>query len=257
VPQPTSLAPADNTLTMVGKTLLLVSLLGLALGDSFDYCTLGSTHQLCGTQGLGAKCIGTKDEGLYQTVTADDKAEILRVHNALRAKVAKGEQGSQPAASNMRYMVWDDELAATAQALANTCVYGHDKYAQRATKDGRFEVGQNIAARWSYPKAPAKSWETPINSWFSEVKDMTSSIVSSFKSPTGVVIGHYTQIVWAKTYSVGCGFTQFKDGTWYQNLYVCNYGPAGNWGGEPVYEQGTACSACPAGTSCVDGALCK
>ncbi len=31
-------------------------------------------------------------------------------------------------------------------------------------------------------------------------------------------------------------------------MYVCNYGPTGNWIGSAVYKQGTAGSACPADT---------
>ena len=33
-------------------------------------------------------------------------------------------------------------------------------------------------------------------------------------------------------------------------MYVCNYGVTGNILRRPVYKQGTACSACPCGTSC-------
>jgi hypothetical protein len=34
----------------------------------------------------------------------------------------------------------------------------------------------------------------------------------------------------------------------YNRYYVCNYGPTGNWLGSPLYTQGAAGSACPAGT---------
>lgn len=90
------------------------------------------------------------------------------------------------------------------------------------------------------------------------------------------MIGHYTQLVGGNTHLVGCGIASFKDLTNfnvllnfhskklflsflflsnlqkqypYKILYVCNYGPAGNFIGQPVYGSGTATgSACPKGT---------
>lgn len=40
-------------------------------------------------------------------------------------------------------------------------------------------------------------------------------------------------------------------------MYVCNYGPGGNVVGAAVYRSGAACSACPAGCTCVAGGLCR
>ena len=37
---------------------------------------------------------------------------------------------------------------------------------------------------------------------------------------------------------------------------VCNYGPAGNWLGNAVYEQGEPGSNCPTGTSATSAGLC-
>jgi len=47
---------------------------------------------------------------------------MLDKHNALRRKVARGEQSGQPAAANMRQLVWNDELAAIAQRWADQCM---------------------------------------------------------------------------------------------------------------------------------------
>jgi hypothetical protein len=45
-----------------------------------------------------------------------------------------------------------------------------------------------------------------------------------------------------------CFFQTFGTAYPYNRFYVCNYGPTGNWISLPVYLQGTAGSACPAGT---------
>jgi len=66
--------------------------------------------------------------------------------------------------------------------------------------------------------------------------------VTRFTSGTGA----YTQVVWADTHLVGCGFTAFYgfDG-WYYKLYVCNYGPGGNIIGGSMYKPGLNCTQCP------------
>lgn len=66
-----------------------------------------------------------------------------------------------------------------------------------------------------------------------------------------IVVGHYTQMVWADTSEIGCAVTYYttnsSDATWHHFLLVCNYGPGGNYLGLPLYEVGEACSNCPNG----------
>ena len=73
--------------------------------------------------------------------------------------------------------------------------------------------------------------------------------VTRFTSGTST----YTQVVWADTYKVGCGFTAFYgfDGS-YKKLYVCNYGPGGNIIGGSMYKTGWPCTQCP-----VDAPSCR
>lgn len=50
-------------------------------------------------------------------------------------------------------------------------------------------------------------------------------------------IGHYTQIVWADTTKIGCGKIRYTDSNGSIRLYlICNYGPSGNYDGEPIYK---------------------
>ena len=60
--------------------------------------------------------------------------------------------------------------------------------------------------------------------------------------------GHYTQVVWAETNQVGCGYVYFKTmvkgGWWYKTLIVCNFWPAGNVRGQAMYEVGKPCAFC-------------
>ena len=63
--------------------------------------------------------------------------------------------------------------------------------------------------------------------WYGGVRDFNSDNIEPFKFSSST--GHYTQVVWAESDKVGCGVTTYKDGAWFTTLYVCNYGPNGNY----------------------------
>ncbi|XP_052271444.1 allurin-like [Dreissena polymorpha] len=148
---------------------------------------------------------------------------ILAAHNTVRRDVT-------PTASNMQSMSWDQSIASLAQRWAENCVWGHDANFKR-TDNGRFSVGQNMAAN-----SGDLDWNWAISDWAKEKNDYTYD-----GDNTGKVVGHYTQIVWAETSKVGCGYAKCGD----RNHYVCNYGPAGNVGNQLPYAKGETCAECP------------
>lgn len=194
---------------------------------------------LATTEGCGAGKKMLRSGGL----TAYEKQTIVDAHNRLRQSVALGQVSSQPPAANMMEMVWDDELAATAQRWADQCTPAHDRAAQREV--GRFPVGQNLAATWTTRPPSEQADSEPdfmkqINAWFDEVH------IFGFKPINGGHgTGHYSQLVWGETSQVGCGYTFYYDPSrGYTKLYVCNYGPGGNVIGSNPYEKGRpSCSA--------------
>ena len=76
----------------------------------------------------------------YREVTEEGKKVIVDKHNELRRRVAMGQEKNQPPASNMREIIWNDELATIAQRWTDQCNFGHDK--NRNKLDGTY-VGQN------------------------------------------------------------------------------------------------------------------
>lgn len=59
-------------------------------------------------------------------------------------------------------------------------------------------------------------------------------------------IGHFTQLAWANVTHIGCAlYSRNVDGT--SCMLACNYGPAGNWLGQPMFREGQPASACPNG----------
>lgn len=89
--------------------------------------------------------------------------------------------------------------------------------------------------------------------WYDEVKDLNPEEIDYFtgNSPNGIT-GHYTQMVWAKTDRLGCGYRQEnKENDWFQPATLkCNYVEGGNMPGYPIYGKGKACSQCPKDSHC-------
>ncbi|XP_050302585.1 venom allergen 5 2-like [Anthonomus grandis grandis] len=168
-------------------------------------------------------------------VTEEEKRTIIDHHNKMRQSVALGQIGGQPPASNMMEMKWDDELANRAQWWASSC---HSERHDKGRHNSRFPVGQNIATTWT--TKPPSSYEDiesnfpyAMSKWFDEYKFFNFGGIGSGKT------GHYTQMLWAETNLVGCGFAFYFDPSQgYTKNYVCNYGPGGNVRGQPPYEKG-------------------
>ena len=60
------------------------------------------------------------------------------------------------------------------------------------------------------------------------MKDFPASNIDPFnirKKVTGDV-GHYTQIAWADTNNVGCGYIMYKKGTWYHKVNIILENPS-------------------------------
>ncbi|XP_011704844.1 PREDICTED: venom allergen 3-like, partial [Wasmannia auropunctata] len=124
---------------------------------------------------------------------------------------------------------WDDELANIAQRWANQCKFGHDK----CRNVDRYAVGQNVAETYNSGENNSPV-EGMVQMWYDEGDKFDKNDVKKYKFDSNT--GHYTQMVWAKTTKIGCGQIKYKKNGWKTKYLVCNYGPAGNWIGEKIYE---------------------
>ncbi|GBL56656.1 CRISP/Allergen/PR-1, partial [Araneus ventricosus] len=87
----------------------------------------------------------------------------------------------------------------------------------------RFSVGQNLYTTSSTGEAESKNWENMIDSFYEEVKDFDKNNIKPFKSNTDY--GHFSQLVWATSWRIGCGEAVYKESGLNKYLLVCNYGP--------------------------------
>lgn len=144
----------------------------------------------------------------------------MDMHNRKRMMIAnglekRGNPGPQPSAANMMEMTWDDEMELMAQVWSERCIVDHDCPDCRRSR--RFAVGQNLF--WFGHRSG--SWKRSVDGWYDEVKDFNSTYVYPYYAEPGVLVGHYTQLVWAQTNKIGCGKIYFHrtgskwGGEWY------------------------------------------
>lgn len=144
--------------------------------------------------------------------------DLLDAQNAVRSSAPQAQPPLEP-------FSWSQSATAVAQAWATGCVFRHN--------DGRGELGENI-----YANAPpgSSSPEDVVNNWASEAAayDYANDTCSG-------TCGHYTQLVWHSTRSVGCAKATCTGasspfgtaGNW--EFWVCDYDPPGNFIGQKPY----------------------
>lgn len=128
--------------------------------------------------------------------------EFLDAHNRVR-----GEYGAPP-------LKWSASLAAEAQ-----------KWANHLASSGQFEHSgagaENLAMRSGGRASPSEL----VGQWIDERSKFRKGTFPNVSS-TGAWedVGHFTQVIWRGTTTVGCGIGTRGDTT----ILVCRYDPAGN-----------------------------
>jgi Cysteine-rich secretory protein family len=133
------------------------------------------------------------------------EARLLEAHNAERARLG------------MKPLIWNRELASNAGL-----------WAEQLAKTGGFEhapqskEGENL---WAGTKA-SYTPEDMVGAWIDE-KSMYLPGKFPAVSATGnwLDVGHYTQLIWWNTTSVGCALATGEK----EDVLVCRYDPPGNW----------------------------
>jgi hypothetical protein len=176
---------------------------------------------------------------------------ILKAHNDAR-------NSTTPGAVNMPPLQWSDDLAAGAQAYLDGCPgFQHSTQALRTDRYGFAYVGENLAAgmRFEFNGFVVASglWIDERQVWTYGGATCSNAAVCGSCAPTSTITscGHYTQVVWANSLFVGCGYK--KCGT--LEIYNCWYGPGGNIRGQGPFVDGARnmSQTCPRGAASSSG----
>ncbi|KAG8173378.1 hypothetical protein JTE90_006000, partial [Oedothorax gibbosus] len=101
-------------------------------------------------------------------------------------------------------------------------------------------TGQNIA--YAENQDPNPDWNGIIQNLYDEVTKFDPNHINRYVFDYNTA--HFTQVVWAKTNKIGCGYVRYQKGRNYVHMYGCNYLPGGNFQNQPIYERGEPCSNC-------------
>ncbi|KAF8374710.1 hypothetical protein PRIPAC_81139 [Pristionchus pacificus] len=164
-------------------------------------------------------------------IPAAEVTAILSSHNALRRSISAGTYVAKgkkmPAAvTPIPDLTWDCDIAKSAQAVSNTCVFAHST--------NRVNLGENLYTMWSsnkvsftgQGKAASDSWANEFQQYgWADVK-LTAAVFNT--------AAHATQMAWAKSTKIGCGMTLCQNGN--SVIVACQYRDQGNMLNQNVYQ---------------------
>jgi pathogenesis-related protein 1 len=152
-----------------------------------------------------------------------DAVAIVAAHNKWRAEAGVTER-----------LTYSPALAAAAQAWADNLKRIDHCHMRHSKPDGKY--GENLywasALSWSDGRKELQkvSPERVVDSWGSEKTDYD---YANNRCKAGKMCGHYTQIAWRTTTTVGCAMAMCEDTQ--EQVWVCQYQPTGNWIGKKPY----------------------
>jgi len=119
---------------------------------------------------------------------------------------------------------WSNKLAVVAQKWANTL---KTKGCEMEHSSGN-KYGENLYWSMGKKRKPDES----VDAWASEKQYFNFEKLEC--NGEWYKCGHYTQMIWENTKTVGCAVAYCKDGS---EVWVCNYEPAGNVVGQKPYKK--------------------
>jgi uncharacterized protein YkwD len=151
------------------------------------------------------------EKSVYQDSTFI--ANVLQEHNTFRS------------ALHIPPLAWSPSLANDALGWATELAKG-----DQGRHDSRLHSlheGENI---W-WGTAGGYSYTNMVDAWGDEKKDFVYGVFPDCIDSKSAVVGHYTQMIWSTTTTVGCALV--SNGK--TDFLVCRYAPPGNYIGQKPY----------------------
>ncbi|XP_024268079.1 peptidase inhibitor 15 [Oncorhynchus tshawytscha] len=172
-------------------------------------------------------------------LSEDDAETLVELHNSYRGQVV-------PNSTYMHKVKWDENLKIIAEGYAVKCIWEHNPDLEE------LNMGENL-----FVSNGLFDPNIAMEKWFLEHLDYD---YNNNSCQDNKMCGHYTQMVWADSHSVGCAVHRCDtmEGLSFEKatFLVCNYYPAGNFNDEKPYEEGEWCSKCPDNLPRCDQNLC-
>lgn len=175
----------------------------------------------------------------FKGMEADDgfRDDIVSAHNVVRQR------------GGLRPLAWDHSLASMAEdrtydLAVGGCYIKHLPPSKLLTAAGFDYVGENL-----YKVIGMKPTGVDVaDAWYAEVADYTFGSIGdactkrkcASRSSPPCATGHYTQMMWANTNSIGCARKACTESGKPTYIVVCHYGPGGNRVSEVPFSGTTA-----------------
>ncbi|XP_035907548.1 venom allergen 5-like [Anopheles stephensi] len=164
---------------------------------------------------------------------------ILNAHNGIRNRYAMRRR-----ITNMKKLVWDDELARMARLHLATCQrYEPDPCAQLSNANVYSRDYRNVRQSKAFvierylPKYYAID---VLRSWYLQKDETPAPQVTAAHQLQHTVLNNFTLLTWASLERIGCAAAKYRDGF----QLVCNYFPYYSLA-EPAAELGPPATRCP------------
>uniref|UniRef100_A0A914QTC3 SCP domain-containing protein n=1 Tax=Panagrolaimus davidi TaxID=227884 RepID=A0A914QTC3_9BILA len=164
---------------------------------------------------------------------------IIDEHNILRSQIINGKSNIKegikaPKGKNMYKLYYNCDLEKSAQEWANECIWDHSD----------LDVGENLFMIGAENYNKIKTIFMAIEDWWKELENVSGGISANntiySRALSNLRIGHWSQISWAKTTFVGCGYKSCENLN-DRTILVCHYLPQGNVINRSIYEIGNPC----------------
>eukprot|EP00756_Hemistasia_phaeocysticola_P066276 Hpha_TRINITY_DN9126_c0_g1::TRINITY_DN9126_c0_g1_i1::g.94335::m.94335 len=181
--------------------------------------------------------VSSSSDGGPIALSAQQQKDLVDQHNFVRAY-----HGACP-------LQWSEEIA---QNVADKAMSAWSRCSLAHTSNDRNEgtrfssLGENLAMAGGAYYANNFPTAGKTMAWYYEELDWDYNALRS----KGGATGHFTQVVWKASTHVGCQMWQCGGGM-ITVMLACQYGPAGNWGGEygnNVGARGEQATGCSGGT---------
>jgi|SRR5580700_53313 pathogenesis-related protein 1 len=220
---------------------------GTGAGHGDDDATTGSSHDASGSSSSGGSSgsSGSSGAGADEAGGNPETGRLVGItadHNAVRAMVSTS--------TALPPLVWSTTVAAYAQDWANTqastnCASPSHRPSSDLEAQG---YGENLAVFDGAGQGVSLSTGVStaadaVNAWASEKACWTYGEFMTTDACNATCVanldsdgcGHYTQIVWRSTMELGCGVASCMNGQSVEDIWICNYAPAGNLVGAYPY----------------------